>query len=405
MVSVGYAQTPRSISLTGALAEARHRNPVLQAEHLTIQATQADVVTAGLRANPTLNNQTLQLAKPSHFPEHTRALNAQNRQVWWQLTKPFNVAGQRQKAVALAEQTVELSRRSYAETERKLLFDVANQWLDAWSAQRNLALIGRAQQTVDSLVSINQVRLRNQVITQTDLLRTQILADQYGLRAQTVRQDYQNQLLQLKRLLNTTDSLAIAATDEVTIWSPGSADSLLALAQRGRADVRVAEQAVEVAERNTRLQEALRVPQPELGILYNPQNSVPYVGFYGTMPLPIFNKNQGEIQKAKVLRLQREQVVQYTHQQVQAEVLTAYRSYQTQRQNLSRYTGILRQADQILSSVRYAYLKGGTTIVDFLEAQRSWLDVQQEYLNTQVEYRRSFIQLLFATGQIQQLAN
>lgn len=399
------AQTPRQITLTNALAEARRNNPVLQAQKLNILQSQADVVTAGLRPNPLLNNQTLQLVKPGAYPENASVLSNRNRQVWWQLTTPVNVNKQRQKAVVYSEQAVELSRRDVAETERNLLFEVGSQWLNAWSARRSLDLIVQAQQYVDTLVRINEVRLRNQVITQTDLLRTQVLADQYRIRAQTARQELQNQLTRLQRLLNTTDTLTIRTQDDANFWSPVAADSLLAAAQRSRADIRLAEQGVVVAESNTQLQQALRTPRPELGMIYNPQNSLPYIGFYGTMPLPFFNKNQGNIQKAKIQQQQAQEVVRYTRQQVQTEVLTAFRSYTTQRANLDRYTGILQQQEQILSNVRYAYLKGGTTIVDFLEAQRSWLDVQQTYLDTQEAYRRSLLQLLFATGQIQTIIN
>ena len=123
---------PRPLSLQQALRDARLRNPVLLAAQFDILATQADVVTAGLRPNPILNNQTLQLVQPSRFAERTGAFNNQNRQVWWQLTSEVNVAQQRQKGVALAEQTVELSRRNVAEAERNLLLDVANNWLDAY---------------------------------------------------------------------------------------------------------------------------------------------------------------------------------------------------------------------------------------------------------------------------------
>ena len=393
---------PRSLSLQQALRDARLNNPVLRAAQFDIQATQADVVTAGLRPNPILNNQTLQLVRPSRFAEGTGVLNNQNRQVWWQLTTPVNVAQQRQKGMALAEQTVELSRRNVAEAERNLLLDVASNWLDAWNARRSIELVAQAQRTLDTLVTINKVRLRNQVITQTELLRTQLLADQYRLRSQVTQQQYLNQLVRLKRLLATPDSVEVPPTDDLAFWSPG--DTLIDGALRSRSDVRLAEQAVEVARRNTTLQEALRIPRPELGGIYNPQNSVPYVGFFGTFPLPFFNKNQGNIQRAKILEQQTQQVVAYTRQQVRAEVETAYRTYQTQQNNLNRYANIINQSNQILTSVRYSYLKGGTTIVDFLEAQRSWLDVQQEYLNTQTEFRRALIQLLFASGQIQDIA-
>jgi cobalt-zinc-cadmium efflux system outer membrane protein len=54
--------------------------------------------------------------------------------------------------------------------------------------------------------------------------------------------------------------------------------------------------------------------------------------------------------------------------------------------------------------VRYSYLKGSTTIIDLLEAQRSWLDTRQQYYDTEMQYRKATIELLFVTGLINQLA-
>jgi cobalt-zinc-cadmium efflux system outer membrane protein len=64
---------------------------------------------------------------------------------------------------------------------------------------------------------------------------------------------------------------------------------------------------------------------------------------------------------------------------------------------------MLTQADLVLDNVRYAYLKGGTTIIDFLDAQRSWFDTQQLYLNARLSYFQSYIQVLYITGIINQL--
>lgn len=398
-------QSARSLSLTDVLRGVQQYSPLLRAEQLNIGLAQTDVITAGLRPNPLLNNQTLQLARPSVYPEGTGPFSSVNRQVWWQVTTPINVAQQRQKSVRLAEQTVELTRRNVAEVERNLLLQVAQTWLSAWNARRSLDLIAQSQQNLDTLVRLSEVRLRNQVITQTDLLRTQVLADQYRLRGRTARQEYVNQLADLRRLLNTTDSIDIAVTNELGIlenrFQGLLSDSTQVQALRNRSDVRVVQQAVEVARQNSQLQQALRYPRPELGVIYNPQNSVPYMGFYGTLPLPFFNKNQGNIQRAKLAEDQTRQVAAFTQRQVETEVQIALRSFQTQQGNLSRYVGIRERAAQVLASVRYAYLRGGTTIVDFLDAQRSLLAVQEDYLATEVAYRQSLIQLLFVTGQIQ----
>ncbi|OIN61302.1 hypothetical protein BLX24_02980 [Arsenicibacter rosenii] len=400
------AQAVRQLTLREVIRQVQEKSPELRAERLNQDLAKADVLTAGLRPNPSLNNQSLQLMQPSHFPEGTNAINRKNRQIWWQLTTPVNVAGQRQKSVALAEETVELNRLNYAETERNLLRSAAQTWLDAWSAYQTVVYTERLQHNLDTLVQISDVRLRNQVITQTDRSRTQLLADQYRLRGRTARQAYQNQLTRLRYLLQTTDSLEVDRMDSLFFrpadWLTDKDVSGLA---QDRADVRAAGQAITVAQRNADLQQALRIPRPELGAIYNPQNGVPYLGFYGTMALPFFNKNQGEIRKARIAEDQSRQVAGYTRRQALTEGQVALRNYTTQRDNLTRYAAIRQQGAAVLASVRYAYFRGGTAIVDFLEAQRAMLSIEEEYLATEVAYRQAFIDLLFVTGQIQRIAN
>ena len=61
-------------------------------------------------------------------------------------------------------------------------------------------------------------------------------------------------------------------------------------------------------------------------------------------------------------------------------------------------------AEKVLGNVRYNYLRGGTNIIDLLEAQRSWLDSQQQYNNMMSDYRKSYVQLLYSLGLINQIA-
>jgi cobalt-zinc-cadmium efflux system outer membrane protein len=70
---------------------------------------------------------------------------------------------------------------------------------------------------------------------------------------------------------------------------------------------------------------------------------------------------------------------------------------------MQQYQGILQQSQQILDNVKYAYLRGGTTIIDFLDAQRNWYDTRLLYYDALQSYYQSYLQLLFVTGLINQL--
>ncbi|QHV94386.1 TolC family protein [Spirosoma endbachense] len=403
------AQAP--LTLRQALQQVRANSPALRVERLNINAAQADQTTANLRPNPVLNNQTLIQLTPTPGAEAVGPFGRQRRQFWLQATKEFDIYNKRQYRNRFAEANTNLATQSVAETERNLLFDAANRFLDAWYARIQLSLLQRAKANVDTLVQLNKVRLKNLVITNTDLTRTQLISDQYEIQTRTAQQDLLNRLNELRLVLATTDSINVAMNDSIvsaTVINPlgffptvnASADSLLRLATTTRTDVKVAEANLETARRNVDLQQVLAKPRNEAGLIWNPQNAMPYAGVFLTIELPVYSRNQGEIQKSRVLQEQAGQAAALVQARIRSEVQTSYQSFVTSRQNVDRYTAIRRDADQVLASVRYAYLRGATTLIDLLQAESSWFDTQTAYYQTLYTYRQNYVRLLYATGQI-----
>ncbi len=398
----GKAQTV--YTLQRALQTARSDNPVLKREQFNVGISQADITTSQLRPNPILNNQSLQLVQPSRFPDNSSWYNGANRQIWWQVTKPFQLPVQRENKINFAEQNVKLTQKQYAETERQLFQAVAQKWLDVWTAHKQLDLLGTAKSNIDSLATINRLRLKNQVITTTDLARTELLANQYAIQLKSAAQVYRNEIANLKFLIGTKDSVSIDTTDQFRFEFPAEMDALIQQAFQNRTDIQAIKSTMDVADANIRLQKSSALPTPELGLIYNPQNKAHYMGIYGTIEIPLFSRNQGEIRKSTIMKQQAEQALNATELQAQTEIQTAYRTFQLQKQNVQNFNQLLAQSQTILNSVKYSYLRGGTTIVDFLEAQRSWLDTQQQYYDLLQLYRQSYIDLLYTSGLITQLA-
>ncbi|GHN02812.1 hypothetical protein WSM22_43010 [Cytophagales bacterium WSM2-2] len=391
-------------SIQGALASARINNPFLKTEGYNVNIAQGDVITSKLRPNPILNNQTLQLASSTYYQKGTEWSSAVNRQVWWQLTKPIQLPAYRKSKIEFANQNLKLVQQGYGETVRKFSFDAANQWLETWIIESRLDLLQQAYTNIDSLVKINRARLRNQVITQTDLMRTQLLQEQYNLQLINAQKDLRIAIQSLKFFIGTSDSIDVDIKAPIeTIKVPNSIDSLYNDALTNRNDILAAKSNIQVAESNMKLQKAFVLPQPELGVIWNPQNTVPYLGFFGTLRLPILDRNQGEREKSKYLQLQAEQNLKATQLQLRTEVQAAFQAYRVERENLKKYENILNQSQTVLDNVKYSYVKGGTTIIDFLDAQRSWFDTHQLYLNQLLSYHQSYIRLLFVTGIINQM--
>jgi cobalt-zinc-cadmium efflux system outer membrane protein len=400
--SVASAQT--IYTLASAIDTARLSSPVLKTQFLNISASQADVITAKLRPNPNLNNQTMQLVSSDHFAPGTRWSSKDNRQVWYQLTKPVQWPNQRKYKIETANKDVVLANNMYQENVRNLSQQVGNSWITCWVLKKRLSLLNDSKGNLDTLVRANELRYKNQAITKTDLTRTQVLLDQYNLQLSVFMQDYQNELQNLQLLIGTTDSIDIDTSSLVQkLAASATLDSLISQTMESRTDVVLAKSSIDERSSNIKYQQALAVPMPQLGMIYNPQNSVPYIGFYGAIDLPFFNRNQGEIKKAHIQEEQAEQELFATRRQVQTDVATSYKTYQLQKLNIIKYEGILQQSQQILDNVKYSYLHGGTTIIDFLDAQRNWYDTRLLYYDALQAYYQSYVQLLFATGLINQL--
>ncbi len=389
-----------TFSLENAIKTAKENNPNLKSEFFNTEIAQSDVVTAKLRPNPKFNNQSLFLLNSNDFyPNTSSGFDRQNRQIWWQVTKVFQLTGQRKNKIELADKNYILSNKNYKKAEHSVLYEVANKWLDVWYNQRQLFLLTEAKKNIDSLVYINQLKSDKQVITKTELYRTQLLSSQYELQIKTFSQQFSNEQKNLSYLLGQKESVKIdTVANFMYLKIPEKFKDIQTHALENRDDVEAVKATLEVSKTNVKLQKALAIPQPELGLIYNPQNAVPYFGIYGTIELPFFDRNQGEIRKSKFLQKQAEQSLESVHQQITVETQTSYDLFMVQQGNIEKYSNILKQSNTILKSVKYAYMRGGTTIVDFLEAQRSWLDVQQQYSDALYQYRKAYIELVFASG-------
>ena len=397
-----YSQSP--IGFVQVLHSAKTNNPFLKSISYNKEIAQSDIVTAGLRPNPILNNQTMQLVNSKYNAPGTKFYQPENRQVWWQLTKPFQLNNQRRYKIDVATKSVAVAEKTYTDAERNVLLDAGNKWLDVWYNKVNLDLIVEAKANIDSLVKTQEIRLKNQVISTSDFTRTQLLSQQYSLQLKSAEQAYRNELKTLQFIIGSNDSLVIDVKDNITIQAlTEQIDSLVSLSFAQRPDLQVAHSNVDVAQSNIKLQQSLAKPVPELGFIWNPQNTIPYFGFFGTIELPFFSRNQGEIKKSKLSLQQSQQSLTALQLQVQTEVQTTFRSYEINKENVGKYKNILQKSEEVLQSVKYAYTRGGTTIIDFLEAQRTWYDTQKMYYDAVLNYRKSYVQLLFVTGLINQL--
>ena len=148
-----------------------------------------------------------------------------------------------------------------------------------------------------------------------------------------------------------------------------------------RPDVIAAEAAVNKSEADLKLQKAMRIPDPTVLAQYEhePPDQPNTIGFGLSFPLPLWNRNRGNIKAAEGAREQAKIQLEKLRDQVFAEIATAQNTYDDASSRWQQYnTNIRQKARDVLTTVEFAYRNGGASLLDLLTAERSDNDVRLE---------------------------
>lgn len=393
-----------SLTLPEALNLARQNNLQLKAEMQNVEIAKSDVVSAKVRLNPSASISWSQVSSPSYFAPETNAFNMANNQITYQVTAPIQLHGQRTNKIKVASYGLDYAKLNFESFEQSVLVATALKWLDVWLADQKVRLVQQAKLYSDSITAVNGIRLRNQVITATEYARTQVVGDQYSLLLMGARQDLQNQRSDLGLLLGMSDSLSTNDASFIFLDEQyDHYDTIMAYALKNRTDLQAAHQQIETAKMEIALQKSLAVPLPELGFSYSNQNKTPYLGLSLAFPLPVYDRNQGAIAKSMASYNQSEQFAEVAILNAKHEIALAYKDFLIGKQAFEQNVSIRKQSERILQSVKLGYLKGGTSILDYLEAEQTWYDIQNQYNEALYNYRKSYIMLLASSNSLKNL--
>lgn len=388
------SQQPGVVTVSQAVQEAIDKNLNLLAERYDIPIADARLVTARMRPNPTLiiatdNMDTLGTSfNETNFagpPEYGIQVN-------WIIER----GGKRRRRIAVAENARQVAMWRLLNATRALALDVRNAFVDALLAKENLALAQANLQSFDQIAQVNKPRVDAGTPAPVELGRIQLAALQLrraALQAQT-------KLRVAKERLQLLMGRAVPAADFEIIDEPrsdppaASLEEVERLAFGLRPDLQALrwDQARSLAE--MRLQFAQGKVDYTVGVEYLRQQGIAgrgnMLGFYFSVPLPIFNRNQGEIERARLQWGQVEARIKALEAEILNEARNAWLQYKTARALLVDIeTDMLRQAGQVLGAAELAYRGGKASFADLLDARRACNDTTQSYNEARAEYARS----------------
>jgi outer membrane protein, heavy metal efflux system len=371
-------------------------NPNLGASRVNIEEVRANEISAGLRPNPEFS------VVLDQFHIFNPPVDPFNNSQWTPTVQQlFERRHKRQLRVASAQEATSIATTDADDVRRTLTFNLRDAFNRILLSKSLLDLAQENMQYYDEVIRLNRERLKAGDISQSDFDRLDLQRVQFESDLVNARVNQRTAKIDLLQFLNDrqpVDSFDVAGDFgfKETIVLP---QELHEQALESRPDLRSATRAVEKAQVDNRLAWANGSTDPTLGFEYQRTGPDHTAGLLFTIPIRVFDRNQGE--KARTaLDIQRTQRVR---EGLMAAILhdvdAAYAQVDSTRSLLRPYRDrYLPQAEKVRETVSFAYQNGGASLLDFLDAQKSYRDVQLAYRNLIGSYLTAVNQLNLAVG-------
>ena len=379
-------------------------NPTLKADALNVDEMKAEEITAFLRPNPqfSVTQDGTQVA-----PHNGIWTPVRGTYVVPTLSYLHEREHKRELRLQTAQEGTQIAGSQHEDLERNLIFNLRTAFVGTLQAKALVDLARQELDYYDKIIDISRDRFRAGDLAQIDLDRIELQRVQYESDLQTAEVNLRTSKIQLLQLLNDRTPV-----DQFDIQGPfdfsdqlQTLESFRQTALDSRPDLRAALQSVQQADTNHKLAIANGSTDPTFSgwYTYNSSNNNPNgtqtLGFGVSVPLRIFDRNQGEKQRTLIDIGRNQQLADATRAQVFSDVDSAYAQVNSNVTLLRPYRDkYLAQALRVRETVTYAWQHGGASLMDFLNAQSDYRNVQMSYIQLIGAYLDAASQLNLAVG-------
>lgn len=395
-----FAQTTTRITLDQAIDLAVKNSPTLQAARTQIDQGKAQEVTARLRPNPLLSWDTQFL--PFFTPGGFTADNIdQTSQFDIGIGYLFERGNKREARFRAAQDQTRVTAATVTDNERALRFNVAQQFINALLAKSNLDFALEDLKTFQESVRINEERFKTGAISKNDYLKIKVQLLQNETAVAQARLAKAQALFSLRQLIgyqSVARDYDVAGDLEYERLK-SSRDELETTALDQRPDLRAAKLGVTAAQSQVTLARANSKQDLNLSFDYSHVAGTSSGSFFFNIPLPIFNRNQGEIARTRFAVSQTNFTEKAAEETVLTDVRNAYEALEDNAAIVDLYqSGYLDQARESRDITEFSYRQGAAPLLDFLDAERSYRATQLAYRQAVAAYMLSLETLRQAVG-------
>lgn len=397
---------PVRITLDEAIQMALQHNHFLIGLRTTIQQSEAEEITQGLRPNPTLfvDWDYLPFASPAkqnpdlYGGQSTGTYLKNNTEGDIGLSYLIERGGKRLDRLQAQRDITAQTRSQVTDNERNLSSQVATLFTNVQLAESTIDL---AQQDLGSFrrtVEVGEFQFKSGAISEDDYLKIELQLLQFESDLQQAQLNRVQGLSDLRQLLGyesvSPDYDVVDMFDYIPLKA--NLEDLQMKAIQNRPDLRAAQQGVTAANSQYKLQKAIGVQDVTVQGNYSHVNGINGFSVLGSIPLAIHNRNQGEIARARYAITQSQEQQAFTNGQVLTDVKDAFESLQSNDMMVTLYRDKYRDiAKKDRDIADYAYHRGAISLLDFLDAERS-------YRTTELGYRQALVSYLLALEQLRE---
>jgi cobalt-zinc-cadmium efflux system outer membrane protein len=400
LAEIAAGQNKTLITLDQAIDLALAHNHSLKATRTLILQNQAQEITANLRPNPTLlaDTQFVPFFSPQDFSGEN--LN-ETQQFDIGISYLFERGHKRQRRLQAARDQTAVQRAQVADAERSLAFNVGQQFISVLLAESTLALAEQDLKGFQQTVDVSKAQFNAGYIGEGDYLKITLQLLQFQTDVSSARLAKVQALVGLREMLGYD---AVPADFDVVgdlAYQPLKAnlEDMQARALRERPDFKAAQLGVTAANSQILLAKANAKVDVNGTYDFTHVSGENSASIFVNFDLPIFNRNQGEIARTQYALTQAQEQQLSASDTVLSDVSTAYEALKSNDEIVQLYTsGYLKQAKDSLDISQYAYKRGAASLLDFLDAERSYRATELAYRQALASYMTALEQLKEATG-------
>jgi outer membrane protein, heavy metal efflux system len=385
------------IDLDQAIQFALTHNHALKAARTQVQQNQAEEITASLRPNPVLTWDALFL--PLFSPTQLNSSYLNNiTEVDAAVAYTIERGHKRQARMQSARDLTAQTRSLVGDNERTLTFNVAQQFVSVQLAKSTLEFAQQDLASFQQTVDLSETRYKSGAISEGDLLKIKLQMLQFQTDVSSAELQLVQSLAGLRELLGYESVPANYDVVGDLTYTPLhlNKEDLQLMALKQRPDYIAAQQGVTAAQSSYQLARANGKRDLTTSVGYTRVAAANDVSLIFNIEIPIFDRNQGEIARSRYAITQSQESKTAAEETVMTDVETAYETVQTGQRVIQLYqSGYLKQSQESRDISEYAYKRGAASLLDFLDAERS-------YRSTQLAYRQSLATYMLAMEQLRE---